>query len=89
MPAKTWNISITIDENDRLTEATARLTGRTDEPLNGAGSARANPADENIPAIGDELACARALGDLSHQLLDAAATDIEARTHRPVQGLRT
>lgn len=88
MPAKTWNVSVTIDEADRLTEAQVRLTGRGDEPLIGEGSARVNPADENVPAIGDELACARALADLSHKLLELAVTDIEARTHTPVQGLR-
>jgi uncharacterized protein DUF1876 len=36
-----------------------------------------------VPEIGDELAVSRALADLAHQLLDAAAGDIEAITHRP------
>lgn len=39
--------------------------------------------DSNVPEIGDELAAARALADLSHQLLDAAVQDIEDVTHRP------
>ncbi|MEU0501346.1 DUF1876 domain-containing protein [Nocardia sp. NPDC005998] len=88
MPSKTWNISIDIEELDRLTKVEAQLNGRGDEPLIAAGSAHVNPADENIPAIGDELACARALQDLAHQLLHAAITDIEAHTHKPVQGLQ-
>jgi len=36
-----------------------------------------------VPEIGDELAASRALADLAHQLLDAAATDIEGVTHVP------
>jgi hypothetical protein len=36
-----------------------------------------------VPEIGDELAAARALSELSHNLLDAAAADIEKITHRP------
>ncbi|WP_369794419.1 dsRBD fold-containing protein [Kutzneria sp. 744] len=36
-----------------------------------------------MPEIGDELAVARALADLSHQLLDAAVQDVEGITHRP------
>jgi hypothetical protein len=53
----------------------------------GVGLARLNPADYNVPEIGDELAAARALSDLGHQLLDMTAHDIEAATHRPVTRL--
>lgn len=49
-----------------------------------SGLARLNPADRDVPEIGDELAVARALSDLGHQLLDTAAGDIEQITHRPV-----
>ena len=37
-----------------------------------------------MPEIGDELAVARALSDLGHQPLDAAASDIEHITHQPM-----
>jgi hypothetical protein len=87
MPAKMWNLQVTISEVDRLTRAEARLMGKDDEELIGEGTARCNPEDENVPAIGDELACARALSDLAHQLLHNAAEDIESHTHKPVQGL--
>lgn len=40
----------------------------------GAGHDRKH---RDAPEIGDELAVARALSDLGHQLLDAAAGDIE------------
>jgi hypothetical protein len=49
------------------------------------GRARRNPRDPNVPVVGEELAAARALSDLSHQLLHAAAERIEAFEGRPVK----
>ena len=49
---------------------------------------RRNPHDESEPRIGDEPATARALSDLAHQLLAAAASDIEAKTHVPARSLQ-
>jgi Domain of unknown function (DUF1876) len=42
--------------------------------------ARLNPADSDVPEIGDELATARALADLAHQLIEVTAADIEKVT---------
>ena len=42
-----------------------------------------NPADPAQPQIGEEIAAARALSDLVHQLLDKAAAEIEDVTHKP------
>ncbi|OXM67513.1 MULTISPECIES: DUF1876 domain-containing protein [Amycolatopsis] len=83
MRDKNWRVDIVIDEHETRTRATARLhtDGRTG--LVGIGTARLNPADTNVPEIGDELAAARALSDLAHRLLDAAAGDIEEVTHQP------
>jgi hypothetical protein len=81
--AKYWTVDIHIDEHEDLTRARARLHTRDTTKLVGVGTARLNPIDTNIPEIGDELAVARALADLAHQLLNAAATDIEAVTHQP------
>ncbi|MFD4196226.1 MULTISPECIES: DUF1876 domain-containing protein [Amycolatopsis] len=83
MRDKNWRVDIVIDEHETRTRATARL--RTGERTNlvGIGTARLNPADTNVPEIGDELATARALSDLAHRLLDAAAGDIEEVTHQP------
>ncbi|WP_158852133.1 DUF1876 domain-containing protein [Saccharothrix deserti] len=81
---KQWRVDVTIDEHEEKTRATARLrTGDDDTHLVGVGTARLNPADTNVPEIGDELASARALSDLAHRLLDAATADIEGITHRP------
>ncbi|MDI2125589.1 DUF1876 domain-containing protein [Yinghuangia seranimata] len=49
-----------------------------DTALRGWGTARKNPADRDVPQIGDELAAARALSDLAHRLLTVASDDIEA-----------
>lgn len=77
--ARKWNVEVYIDEHEdeRLTHAEARLHTGDRTHLRGEGVARRNPRDEEVPEIGDELAAARALADLSHKLLDAAFDDIE------------
>lgn len=85
---KNWTAEVAITEEGRTVTARARLSGRDGEGMTGEGTARCNPRDENVPEIGDELATARALADLSHQLLHAAASDIESHTHQPVTTLR-
>lgn len=84
---RTWTVEITINEHDdeRRTYAVALLRTGDDTHLRGEGQARRRPQDVEIPQIGDELAAARALSDLAHRLLDAAAGDIEQITHRAPQ----
>jgi hypothetical protein len=79
---KRWSVAIEIDEHEGRTRAVARLDAGATE-LTGVGLARCNPEDRDVPQIGDELAVARALSELSHQLVDATASDIEQITHRP------
>lgn len=81
---KQWTVQLVIDEHEGTqTRAEARLeTG--DNQLTGVGVARLNPADRDVPEIGDELAVARALSELSHQLLHAAESDIGGITAKPV-----
>jgi hypothetical protein len=86
--AKHWAVEIDIDEHDERTRAKARLRNRDATRLVGVGIARLSPADSNVPEIGDELAVARALADLAHQLLEATAADIEAITHEPAHLIR-
>lgn len=81
---KTWHVDVYIGERDGLTHAEARLRPDETATLTGTGTARLNPTDRDVPEIGDELAVARALSDLSHRLLHAAAEDIEALTHEHV-----
>ncbi len=79
--AKRWTVEVFIDEHDDETHAEARLHTGDVTHLRGRGKARKNPADRNVPEIGDELAAARALSELAHNLLRAAADDVEAITH--------
>lgn len=88
MPHENWHVDIAIDDDGRLTRAEVRLAGKPDGPVVGEGTARANPEDENVPAIGHELAVARAMSDLAHQLLHSTVQDIEAHTHERVRRLR-
>jgi len=82
--AKEWTVRIEIEETDGQTRAAARVHNRDNE-ISGHGVARRNPRDTEVPEIGDELAVARALSDLAHQLFDATVGDIEALTHRHAQ----
>lgn len=88
MTTKTWIVQVKINEegDDTFADATLDLESKTE--IRGRGSSRRNPRDESEPRIGDELATARALSDLAHQLLSAAASDIESRTHVPVRSLQ-
>jgi hypothetical protein len=83
---KDWTVEISIDEHEGRTRAKARLRWRDQESV-GVGLARLNPADHNVDDIGDELAVARALSDLSNRLTAITAHDIEAVTHQPVTSL--
>ncbi|QWZ08776.1 DUF1876 domain-containing protein [Nocardioides panacis] len=81
---RTWSVEIRIDEHDGETHAQARLHTGDATSLSASGSARLSPRDRDVPEIGDELAAARALSRLAHELLDAAAGDIENLTHEHV-----
>lgn len=82
--SKSWSVRIDLGEHDGTTRAVARLHTGDRTSLTGTGSARLNPADPNVPEIGDELAAARALSQLAHALLEAAADDISGVLHQPV-----
>jgi hypothetical protein len=81
MAQKTWTIQVNIDEEGDDTFADAVLTIDNKAEIHGRGTSRRNPTDESVPQIGDELAAARAMSDLAHQLLSTAAGHIESRTH--------
>jgi Domain of unknown function (DUF1876) len=83
MPAvKQWNVDILVGEDDGRTYAEARLHTDIGDRLVGVGQAKLNPADHDIPEIGDELAVARALTDLGHRLLVTATADVQDATRR-------
>ena len=47
-------------------------------------AARRDPSDQEVRLVGEEVAAARALIRLAHQLLGAAENDIEQIEHHPV-----
>ena len=79
----TWSIDLAFTEDEKETRAVVAVALRG-ERFTGEGSARRNPDDPNVPVVGEELATARALSDLSHKLLDGAAKRIEEFEGRPV-----
>ena len=81
--SSTWTVQVTLTEMEGTTRAEAVLEPAAKHEVHGEGVARRHPLDEEDHRIGDELAVARALSDLAHQLLDMAARDVESHTHRP------
>jgi Domain of unknown function (DUF1876) len=73
--AKRWTVVIDIDRRDGECTAVARLHSRDADRLIGTGSARLDSIERTIPTLGDELATARALDQLSRHLRDAAQNE--------------
>ena len=82
--AKHWSVDVYVGEDAGRTYAEANLETGGSTRLRGYGEARLNPADDDVPEIGDEVAVARALSDLGHRVLLAAAADIQAVSDEPV-----
>jgi Domain of unknown function (DUF1876) len=76
-----WPVEISLQEEDGQTRAEARLAN-DGAGMIGRGVARRNPDDQAVTQIGEEIAAARALSDLAHQLLSDAAGQIEGVTHK-------
>jgi hypothetical protein len=79
-----WRLEITFTEDDRDTRADVVLDV-AGHHHHGWGRSRRNPTDPDVPVIGEEVAAARALIRLAHQLLGAAANEIEEIEQHPVQ----
>jgi hypothetical protein len=77
-------IEMTFEQDADHTEARAALVLQGIR-FTGFGRARRNPADPNLPMVGEELAAARALSDLSHKLVEAAVETISEREGGPAQ----
>ena len=76
-----WPVEISLREDGREPRAEARLTTQTGAIV-GHGLARRNRDDQEVTQIGEQIAAARALSDLAHQLLNDAAGQIEGVTHQ-------
>ena len=69
-------VAAVVEEDIDVTDAKVTMTVRGEE-FGGWGRARRTPEDPSIPAVGEELALARALHQLSSHLMEAAASTIE------------
>jgi hypothetical protein len=78
-----WTVAVTFTEDETRTDARATVTLTDGTELSANGYARRNPVDPSKPQIGEEIAVARALSHLVHELLDRAAGEIEDVTHEP------
>lgn len=76
MVDQNWQVNVAFTEDGAQTRADAILE-LAGQRYHGWGRAKRAPEDPSVPVIGQDLAAARALSDLSHQLLDAAAERIE------------
>ena len=83
MSINIWRVDVAFTEDADRTRADAILQ-LADRRFHGFGQAKRASEDPSVPLIGEELAAARALSHLSHQLIDAAAERIEAFEGRPV-----
>ena len=81
---ETGEIELVFDEDADHTTAKASLVIRR-VTFTGFGRARRNPADANLPLVGEELAASRALSDLAHKLIEAATEAISDSQGGPVR----
>jgi Domain of unknown function (DUF1876) len=79
-----WRVDIAFTEEGERTRADAILE-LASQRFHGFGQAKRAPEDPSVPVIGQDLAAARALSDVSHQLLQAAAQRIEEFEGHPVK----
>jgi Domain of unknown function (DUF1876) len=84
VPDQSWQVNITFSEDPVRTRADAVLE-LASEKFHGFGQAKRAPEDPSVPVVGQDLAAARALSDLAHQLLQAAAERIESFEGQPVR----
>lgn len=75
--AEEWKVGVYLIEEGGTTKARAVLENGPSTMV-GRGTARCNPQDLEVPAIGDELAASRAMRDLAGQLMRAADRDLAA-----------
>lgn len=80
---RAWQVDVRIDESQDRAHAVAEMHYRG-QTLVGVGRTRLDAGDQFPDRVGEELAIARALSDLTRQLFAATASDIEAVTGEEV-----
>ncbi|WP_200958156.1 DUF1876 domain-containing protein [Nocardioides sp. Soil805] len=85
MQSKQWHIELYLVEDGTTTRADAVLRTSAGTEVRHSGVARRNPADRDVPEIGEELAACRALTGLAHDLLESTVSDVEGNVHARVR----
>lgn len=84
MMERPWKVEINFVKEDEFTTRADAVLDAVGGDHHGWGQARRNPADADVAHIGQEVAAARALIRLAHQLLGAVENEIEDIEHHPV-----
>lgn len=87
--AREWKVQVTIFETKDDTDARAVLVADAPQRLVASGQSHRAPHDQAVPAIGDEVAVARALRHLADLLMAEAESEIAVRTGEDAQVRRT
>ncbi len=78
-----WHVEVEFEEKDKRTHAAVLLRLQDGTELRARGHATRHPDDPEQQRVGEEVAAARALNELSRALLTKAGHDIEEVTHVP------
>jgi hypothetical protein len=81
---RSWRVNIDLFEAGDETAAHAVLVTEAPRHLDARGAAHRNPAHVAVPEIGDEVAVARALRQLSDRLLETASADLSSIEQRDI-----
>jgi hypothetical protein len=82
-----WHVEIEFQEEGDRTRAAAMVRLSDGSEIRGHGNAQRHPSDAEQLRVGEEIAGARALMDISSQLLQKAHREIDeasGRTSRPL-----
>lgn len=83
-----WQVDMEFLEDGDKTRADCLLRLPDGVTLRAHGRADRYPTDPAQQRVGEEVAAARALRDLCHQLLAKAGTEIEEATHQTAHLVR-
>lgn len=77
-PADDWTMDVAVDSDSTFTRARVELAAPSGTKFIGIGLVDGGARGVHLPQIAEELALARALSDLTEELLEAVASDIES-----------
>lgn len=78
MSTSQWAVDVTVCDGDDGTQARVRLSDGAGNSFTGIGLVRGDMYGRDVPQIACDLAVARALVDVTEELLGAVAADVHA-----------